>query len=391
MIREIVTYDVDKKVNPSVLVNNTRKVVDFKDKEVADCVQDLNDTLDNLIKVEGNKRGAIGLSATQIGIDLAITAVTLGKNRYVLINPSLGKTKGKDRLFRIGCFSLYKYRAMVRYNDDVVINYYDPKGKAKKLLLKGDQSCVVQHEMDHLVGDLLFASLPNKEKDLFVPREALYKDGKVAFNNHGIIFEIEKRIKPRKVMTPPVYYSNLFNDYTDYCKFVEKEANDKKEFLSVIKNHTPAKSKLLEVGPTTSALSVSLSKNGYKVTHQNNHPDMLDLAQRINTQNKTKVKYILNEIDTFSNKASYDTVFSSEILETLNDDQLVSILNNGLSISDKYIFMVPTIKIAANTLKGNEKLRSISTWKQLLVKNQFNIVECKEIDNGGYAIFVISK
>lgn len=390
MIRKIVTYDVDKKVNPSVLVNNTRKVVDFKDKEVADCVQDLNDTLDNLIKVEGNKRGAIGLSATQIGIDLAITAVTLGKNRYILINPSLGKTKGKDRLFRIGCFSLYKYRAMVRYNDDVVINYYDPKGKAKKLLLKGDQSCVVQHEMDHLVGDLLFASLPNKEKDLFVPREALYKDGKVAFNNHGIIFEIEKRIKPRKVMTPPVYYSSLFNDYTDYCRFVDNEVKDKKEFIDIIKKYTPSKGKVLELGPTTSALAINLSINGYKVTHRNIDSDMLDLAISINNQNKSKVKYELGDIDNLQVKTKYNTIFSSEILETLDDDKLSLALSNGLDNCDNYIFLVPTIKIAANTLKGNERLRSVNAWNKYL-SNKFNVVECITIDNGGYAMFVISK
>lgn len=391
MIKEIVTYEVGKKDNPKVLINNTRKVTDFKAKEVVDCVQDLNDTLDNLIKVEGNKRGAIGLSATQIGIDLAITALTLGDKRYVLINPSLGKEKGKDRLFRIGCFSLYKYRAMVRYNDDVVINYFDPKGKAKKLPVQGDLSCVVQHEMDHLVGDLLFASLPNKEDDLFVPREALYKDGKVPFNNHGLVFEIEKRIKPRKVMTPPIYYSSLFNDYTDYCKFVEKEANDKKEFLSVIKKHTAAKSRVLEVGPTTGALSVYLYKDKYKVTHLNTHPDMMDLAQRVNAQNKTKVKFVLGEVDNYESKTDYDTVFASEVLEILNDDKLCDALNCGLAISDKYIFLVPTIKIAANTLKGNERLRSVDAWNNFLKNNHFNIVECKTYDNDGYAIFVISK
>ena len=390
MIREIVTYDIEKKDNPKVLISNTRKVTDFNAKEVVECVQDLNDSLDNLIKVEGNKRGAIGLSATQIGIDLAITAVHLGDKRYVLINPTLAKENGNDRLFRIGCFSLYKYRAMVRYNNDVVINYYDPKGKARKLPLKGDLSCVVQHEMDHLVGDLLFASLPNKEKDLFVPRESLYKDGKVAFNNHGLIFEIEKRIKPRKVMTPPIYYSSLFNDYTDYCKFVKNEVKDKKEFINIIKQYTPNKGKVLEVGPTTSALAISLSTNGYKVTHRNTDSDMLELAKSINAQNKTKVKYELGKIDDIDTKSKYHTIFSSELLETLDDDKLELALSNGLDNCDNYIFLVPTIKIAANTLKGNERLRSVKIWKKFL-NNRFNIVDCKTIDNDGYAIFVISK
>ena len=108
MIRDIVTYDVNSRSNPKVLTTPTRKVTDFSAEETVNCVRDLNDTLDELIRTEGNKRGAIGLSATQIGVDLAISAVHLGDRRYVLVNPEVTEKRGKDRLFRIGCFSLYE-------------------------------------------------------------------------------------------------------------------------------------------------------------------------------------------------------------------------------------------------------------------------------------------
>ena len=115
MIREILTYDINRKDNPEVLTEKTREVVDFKAKETVNCIKDLNDTLDDLIKREGNKRGAIGLSATQIGYDLAISAVTLGDKRYVFINPKIIKENGKQRLFRIGCFSLLRTERTSRY------------------------------------------------------------------------------------------------------------------------------------------------------------------------------------------------------------------------------------------------------------------------------------
>ena len=54
----------------------------------------------------------------------------------------------------------------------------------------------------------------------------------------------------------------------------------------------------------------------------------------------------------------------------LNDDKLCDALNCGLAISDKYIFLVPTIKIAANTLKGNERLRSVDAWNNFLKNNR---------------------
>ena len=391
MIREIVTYDIHSKDNPKVLTGKTRKVKDFSAEEVTECVRDLNDTLDELIRTEGNKRGAIGLSATQIGVDLAISAVTLGDQRYTLINPVLVEENGKQRLFRIGCFSLYEYRAMVRYNDDIVIAYCDPEGNRQRLALKGDQSCVVQHEMDHLVGDLLFERLEHKEKDLFIPREAMYRDGTVPIENHGDIFESLRSRGFTKVISPAVWYSSLFNDYTDYCAFVQKTGNENAYLLDVIRRYTPEKGRIIEAGNGTSALSVSLSKEGYEVFYCGSDGDMLELAKRINGANGTSVSYRQSDIYRLPYEdESADTIFSWEVLETLSDAELASALEEGLRIANTYVFMVPTIAIVANTLKGNEHLRSVDEWRVFIEKEGYQIREYKEFDNGGYVIFAIA-
>ena len=384
MIKPIVTYDIEKDDKTSILRNKTRKIKNFNAKEVVDCVQDLNDTLDNLIAIEGNKRGAIGLSANQIGVDLYMSAVTLGKKRYMLINPKLEKENGKRRLFRIGCFSLYKYRAMVYYNDDVIISYYDPSGKKYNLHLKGDQSCVVQHEMDHLVGDLLFESLENKECDLFIPRESLYKDGKVPKQNHGRVFEKNRKLGKNKVIPTPVYYSALFNDYTDYVKYVDSQRKEKDALVKEIIKHTKKTEKILEYGNGTGALSVYLSKKNYKVSCIQLDGDMRDLSIRINKANKAKVKYIVDDV-----KGRFSTAFSYEVLETLDDDMLLEAIDILLQSADKLVFMVPTIEIANNTLKGNEHLRSKTQWLKLL--KDYKLINCKELDNKAYLLLTISK
>ena len=390
MIREIVTYDIDKKDNPEVLTSKTREVSDFKSQEVIDCVQDLNDTLDELIRTEGNKRGAIGLSATQIGVDLAISAVTLGDKRYMLINPKLEEENGNERLFRIGCFSLYKYRAMVRYNDDVIISYYDPDGNRQTLELKGDRSCVVQHEMDHLVGDLLFERLEHKKEDLFIPREALYKDGKVPLNNHGLIFELERKHGLRKAVPVTVWYSSLFNDYTDYVAYVDKTAAQEKELLDIIKKYAPANGKITEAGCGTGALSVSLNKDGYTTRCCESDQDMLELAIRIGEANSSDTAYNKGNITDlpYEDKSS-DLIFSYEVLETLDEQNLVKALKEGLRVADTYVFKVPTIRISANTLKGNERLRTERTWKKTIARNGFTLLESRTMDNDGYLILVI--
>lgn len=391
MIREILTYDIHSKKNPEVLTSKTRKVKDFQAEETIECIKDLNDTLDELIRKEGNKRGAIGLSANQIGNDLAISALTLGNQRYILINPVLVEERGKQRLFRIGCFSLYEYRAMVRYNDDVVIAYYDPEGNRKKLALKGDRSCVVQHEMDHLVGDLLFERLENKQNDLFVPRETMYRDGTVPIENHGDIFESLRSKGFTKVISPAVWYSSLFNDYTDYRSYVDKTGNENTYLLDMIRRYTPDKGRIIEAGNGTSALSVLLSRQEYEVFYCGSDADMLELAKRINERNGTSVSYKQSDIFRLPFEDEYaDTLFSYEVLETLNDAELASSLEEGLRVANTYVFMVPTIRIVANTLKGNERLRTADEWYTFIEKEGHQIKEYKEFDNGGYVIFVIA-
>lgn len=391
MIKDIVTYDIKSKDNPKVLIQKTREVTDFNSQEVKDCIRDLNDTMTDLVKREGNKRGAIGLAAPQIGVDLAMTLVEFTGGRTLFINPKLRMENGEKRLFRIGCFSLYEYRALVYYNDDVIVQYQDEEGDSKTMTLKGDRSCVVQHEMDHLEGDLLFAHLLNKEKDLFIPRESVYKNGKVPLRNYGPIFEYRRRKGKTKVLSAPVFYSALFNDYTDYCRYVDKFVRQENDLFEMITKYTPNRGKVLEIGCGTSAISVHLSAMGYSVYSNQIDKDMLQLSKAINAYNKTDVIYSNDDLDTlFYDTGKFDTVFSYEVLETLNEDQLVKALKEGLRVGKYFIFKVPTIKIKSNTLKGNEILRSADKWLQQLTRLGFNIVETKLISEDQYAIFVIN-
>ncbi len=390
MIREIVTYDIHSRNNNEILHKILKKVTDFHSDETLNCIKDLNDTLDDVIARQGNRRGAIGLSANQIDYDLAISAVTLGDQRYMLINPKLIKENGKERLFRIGCFSVDDYRAMVRYNDDVTVAYQDENGDPKEIELKGDRSCVVQHEMDHLQGMLLFEKAEDYDRDFFIPRETLYKDGRVPLNNHGMIFELERRQGLRKTIVPTAWYSSLFNDYTDYVAYVDKIANEEKELLDIIRMYAKKNAKITEAGNGTGALSVALEKEGYRLNCCEADPDMLELAIRIGEANHSEVAYSQANIDRLPyEEKSSDLIFSYEVLETLTEQELAQALKEGLRVADTYIFKVPTIRIAANTLKGNEHLRTEREWKKILARNGFTLLESKPLNNGGYLILVI--
>ena len=106
MIRPIITYQVGSSENPRVLLEETRAVTDFSSREVTECIRDLSDTLDDFIARNGNRRGISGLSATQIGVDLAISVVQTTEEKIVLINPVIVEERGREGDGRFHGFGL---------------------------------------------------------------------------------------------------------------------------------------------------------------------------------------------------------------------------------------------------------------------------------------------
>ncbi len=327
MIRPILTYTIGAANNPPVLQEETRKVTDFHSEEVITCIQDLTDTLDDFISRNGNKRGISGLSATQIGSDLAISVVRTTEKLYIMINPIIIKELGRERLFRIGCFSLFEYRALVHYNDDIVIEYYDENGSVHQEEFKGDRSCVMQHEIDHLHGWLLFDRLPNKEKDLFLPD---------AFSEDDFAIPAVQR------------YSGLFNDYSDYKSFVEINAPKYDELLSAISKYTPKNGSVLEIGDNAGIISILLAKKGFQMTCAQRNLDMLDLDVRIAECNDASIKFL--QIDDLSTTSHFDTIFSSDPL-LITDNKCSELkAKKMLSLCNCLIFCIP---IAASNNKND--------------------------------------
>lgn len=407
MIKQILTYDINSNNNPKILREASRTIIDFNDDEVKNCIQDLNDTLDYLIEKYGKARG-IGLSAPQIDYNLAISVVQLVDNRYILINPKVIKEKGKERLFRIGCFSLYEYRALVKYNDNVIIEYSNENSIKEKLELTGDWALIVQHELDHLKGKLLFDKLPNKEKDLFIPREKIYTTDHVPFKNYGFMVELKRKMKIQKIQSTTQYYSFLFSDSYDYCEYVDNAVKKRKELIDIVQKYTPKTGKILEAGCGTSSLSIYLSKKGYNVNCVELNQDMLDLAIRINKKNNGSVSYSKQDITQLNfNDKEFNTVYSHGVLEHFDYESLKNAIKEGLRVSDYYIISIPTIWDISNSLMGDERLKSIHAWKKFIKKQGYQIIEIvkmypthpilKKLNSiikiipSGNAIFVVKK
>ncbi len=367
MIRPIVTYQVGSPDNPRVLLEETRAVTDFSSQEVTECIRDLSDTLDDFIARNGNRRGISGLSATQIGVDLAISVVQTTEEKIVLINPVVVEERGRDRLFRIGCFSLFDYRAMVRYNDEILVEYQNESGETVKKAFGGDRSCVIQHEIDHLHGLLLFARLPHGEKDLFIP---------------GSCYKSSAR------MPVPVQYSSLFNDYTDLTVFLETQKMRYHSLLAEIRNVTPSGGNVLELGDGSGAAAVLLKLEGYQICSCQPDRDTADLVRRIAAANDSELLVLQKDLP--DDLSCWDTIYSSERFQFMTETELIHTVALLLKHCAHLVLMVPSDPEHTDILRGCESFRTSEQWSVLFAESGAHVLNTTTAADTGETVFVLS-
>jgi len=98
-------------------------------------------------KIEG-----VGLAAPQIGVSKRIIIVWTTALQVVLINPvitrrRLGKYKSKER-----CLSFPDKIVPIKRDKQIIVEGFNQNWAPVKLKLRGLESYVVQHEIDHLDG-----------------------------------------------------------------------------------------------------------------------------------------------------------------------------------------------------------------------------------------------
>ncbi|OLQ92970.1 peptide deformylase [Vibrio panuliri] len=126
---------------------NAEKVEDF------DSVQTLiDDMLDTLYATDNG----IGLASTQVGRKEAIVVIDLSEERndpLVLVNPVVeggsNKAMGQE-----GCLSVPDYYADVERYTSVIVSAQDRHGNPLRIETDEFLAIVMQHEIDHLSGNL---------------------------------------------------------------------------------------------------------------------------------------------------------------------------------------------------------------------------------------------
>jgi peptide deformylase len=119
-----------------------------------------------------HKAGGVGLAAVQIGIPLRVFVIEahLEKENFhfreVFINPHIIREFGELVKHPEGCLSVPGIAAFVERHSTIEIEWWNEKWEYQKQVLDGFAARIVQHEYDHLSGELYVDKLDKMWREM---------------------------------------------------------------------------------------------------------------------------------------------------------------------------------------------------------------------------------
>ncbi len=139
----------------------------IKTKNVKSISESVIKTLDEMVKV-AKMADAAGLAANQIGISRSLAVVLLEDGDFLkMINPVLKESEGEE-VDEEGCLSVPDSVIKIPRSTRVLVEYLDTDGNIKTFEASGFTAKVLQHEIDHLNGLLIFDRLNPQERIKFL-------------------------------------------------------------------------------------------------------------------------------------------------------------------------------------------------------------------------------
>ncbi|MFI3261833.1 MAG: peptide deformylase [Rikenellaceae bacterium] len=151
----------------SVLKEKTKPIT----KDYPELEKLIKDMFDTMYDAEG-----VGLAAPQIGKDISLFVVDasgfeeeepeLANFKKAFINPEIIEFSGEKWAFNEGCLSVPGIREDVWREETITIKYLNENFEEQTETLSGMASRIIQHEYDHLLGNVFTDRLAPLRKTL---------------------------------------------------------------------------------------------------------------------------------------------------------------------------------------------------------------------------------
>jgi len=130
-------------------------------------VKHINTNVRSLIKQMREvvrQNNGVGLAAIQIGEPARIIICEIDDKFYTFINPEIIKFFSETSIMEEGCLSLPNIYGEVERPEKIIVRAINFDGKKIKLKAFGLLARVIQHELDHLDGELFIDKAKNITK-----------------------------------------------------------------------------------------------------------------------------------------------------------------------------------------------------------------------------------
>ncbi len=136
-------------------------VLKRKAKKVTDFGKDLQTLADNMVETMRDAPG-VGLAAPQVNILQRLIVIEYGDEEdesidpklYILVNPKITRKSEETLIGTEGCLSIPEFFGEVERSAAITVKAKNRYGKNIKLKTKGWLARIIQHEIDHLDGEL---------------------------------------------------------------------------------------------------------------------------------------------------------------------------------------------------------------------------------------------
>lgn len=145
-------------------------------RKISDPVERVDDAvvklMDDMLETMYDAPG-VGLAAVQVGILKRVVVIDAAEDKEVprpiaMANPELIAIGPTTRVHEEGCLSIPDVHVEIERPSTVTVRYIDRYGKEQELEADGLLATAIQHEIDHLDGQLIIDFLSRLKRDIII-------------------------------------------------------------------------------------------------------------------------------------------------------------------------------------------------------------------------------
>jgi len=154
---------------PNPVLRKKCRSIKKVDAEIKKLIDDMIDTM--------HAAPGVGLAAPQVGKNIKLIVVDIGKGAFPVINPKIVKKNKALQTFEEGCLCLPGIVAPVERYSQITVKGLDRNGQPATIEAEAFLATVLQHEIDHLDGIVFI----DRVKDKSLIREVSKEENKKEF------------------------------------------------------------------------------------------------------------------------------------------------------------------------------------------------------------------